>query len=488
VQDGVYEIAPSAPETAQPSNIDLNTIADSINKNSKAGGNELKLYEKVGIGNGSMANNPWLQELPDAISKATWGNYLAVSIKYAEDNKLKSGEVVTVSANGKSVKVPVLVQPGQARDSFSLAIGYGRTKAGKAGNDIGANAYPFATYKDGTLCYVATNVDVKSTGEFDQIAQTQTHHTIMGRPIVQESVLEKYVQDPYAGRHREKIHTSEGLKDPEHVSIWYEHDMVNHHWGMTIDLNSCIGCGACVIACNVENNIPVVGKKEVINRREMHWMRIDRYYSSKEEQVDKHERDLSKMEWPEENPEVTFQPMLCQQCNHAPCETVCPVAATTHSSEGLNQMAYNRCVGTRYCANNCPYKVRRFNWFKYFENSKFDKNLSMNNDLGRMVLNPDVTVRSRGVMEKCTFCVQRIQAGKLEARRDKRTVNDGEIVTACAATCPTNAIVFGDLNDKKSKVYEQVADENKERAYHVLEEIDTRPNIAYLTKIRNKKA
>ena len=488
VQDGVFETAATAAESATPSNIDLGTIAETITKHAKASGNELKLYEKVGVGNGCMANNPWLQELPDPVSKATWGNYLAVSIKYAEDNKLKSGDVVTVSANGKSVKVPVVIQPGQNRESFSLAIGYGRTKAGNAGNNVGANAYPFVTYKDGTLCYAVTSVEVKPTGEFDQIAQTQTHHTIMGRPIIQESVLEKYQQDAYAGRHREKIHTSKGPKDPEHVSIWYEHDMVNHHWGMTIDLNSCIGCGACVVACNVENNIPVVGKTEVINRREMHWMRIDRYYSSKEEQADKHHQDILKMELPEENPEVTFQPMLCQQCNHAPCETVCPVAATTHSSEGLNQMAYNRCVGTRYCANNCPYKVRRFNWFKYFENSKFDKNLSMNNALGRMVLNPDVTVRSRGVMEKCTFCVQRIQAGKLEARKEKRTVKDGEIVTACAATCPTNAIVFGDLNDKESKVYAQVAEENKERAYHVLEEIDTRPNVAYLTKIRNKKA
>jgi molybdopterin-containing oxidoreductase family iron-sulfur binding subunit len=259
---------------------------------------------------------------------------------------------------------------------------------------------------------------------------------------------------------------------------------------MIIDLNSCTGCGACTVACQVENNVPVVGKEEVLNRREMHWLRIDRYYSS--EGVENYD-ELMKVA---ENPEVVFQPMLCQHCNNAPCETVCPVVATTHSSEGLNQMTYNRCIGTRYCANNCPYKVRRFNWFKYFDNEKFaGVNTPMNNYLGKMVLNPDVTVRSRGVMEKCSFCVQRIQAGKVQAKKQRRRPIDGEINTACAKACPADAILFGDMNDPGSAVSQnlKIAREDgrtlvkEQRAYNVLMEIGTRPNVYYLTKVRNRK-
>jgi molybdopterin-containing oxidoreductase family iron-sulfur binding subunit len=265
---------------------------------------------------------------------------------------------------------------------------------------------------------------------------------------------------------------------------------------MAIDLNTCIGCAACVVACTVENNVAVVGRQEVINRREMQWLRIDRYYSS-----DSPPEDHKGAEVAAEDPEVVFQPMLCQQCNNAPCETVCPVAATTHSTEGLNQMTYNRCIGTRYCANNCPYKVRRFNWFKYHDNRQFENvNVSMNTDLGKMVLNPDVTVRSRGVMEKCTFCVQRIQAGKLSARKEKRPMKDGEVVTACQAACSTGAIVFGDMNNPDSRVSKLLKvrplspershinskQSDNPRAYTVLEEIDTRPNIFYLAKVRNR--
>jgi molybdopterin-containing oxidoreductase family iron-sulfur binding subunit len=265
---------------------------------------------------------------------------------------------------------------------------------------------------------------------------------------------------------------------------------------MAIDLNTCTGCGACVVACNVENNVALVGRDEVINRREMHWLRIDRYYSS-----DANVDDWRGLEEAAENPEVVFQPMLCQHCNNAPCETVCPVAATTHSSEGINQMTYNRCIGTRYCANNCPYKVRRFNWFKYHDNSQFENvNPAMNSDLGKMVLNPDVTVRSRGVMEKCSFCVQRVQAGKLTAKRERRTLKDGEVVTACSAACSTGAIVFGDFNNPESKVSQLLKirplypdrphindkEADNPRAYSVLEEINVRPNIFYLTKVRNK--
>jgi Fe-S-cluster-containing dehydrogenase component len=479
------------------SGANLNEIANAINEGAKGGEIELKLYEKVGIGSGSQSNNPWLQELPDPISKATWDNYLAVPLKLATSKGWKQGDEVSVSANGKeAIKVPVLIQPGQANDTVSLAIGYGRTKAGRCGNNIGANAYPFAAFVNGTLNYTSSKLIINTTGETVKIAQTQTHHTIMARPIIQDSVLERYIADPKAGRHFPTVNTKNGpvpAGDPS-VDLWKAHEKPNHHWGMVIDLNSCIGCGACVVACQSENNIPVVGKKEVLNRREMHWMRIDRYYSSTEQNIanpkdtDFFKGDPLALELPEENPEVTFQPMLCQHCNHAPCETVCPVAATNHSSEGLNQMAYNRCIGTRYCANNCPYKVRRFNWFKYFENDQFDKNSSMNSIVGRMVLNPDVTVRSRGVMEKCTFCIQRIQEGKLNAKREKRRPIDGEIVSACSSACPTEAIVFGDMNDEKSKVNEQLITENFDRAYHVLEEVGTKPNVSYLTKIRNKKA
>lgn len=505
LHDGVFESATSGSELlpegsvaaagSAPVSADINAAIAAVSS-VKGSELEVKLYENVGVGTGSQANNPWLQELPDPVSKVTWGNYVAIPIQYAEKQSLKNGDIVSLVVNGKEVKLPVVIQPGQAKDTVSVAIGYGRSAAGKVADKVGANAYPFATFKNSTLTYWSTNVQLKPTGDFEEIAQTQTHGTIMGRPIIQDAVLSGYQKDAGAGRYIPMVATPEGKKHPKDVTVWYEHEKPNHLWGMVIDLNSCTGCSACVIGCQSENNVPVVGKQEVINRREMHWLRIDRYYSSsesakavKEHGKDKYFKgDSNEWERPEENPEVTFQPMLCQHCNHAPCETVCPVAATTHSSEGLNQMAYNRCIGTRYCANNCPYKVRRFNWFKYFDNEKFDVNTSMNTSLGRMVLNPDVTVRSRGVMEKCTFCVQRIQDVKLTAKKEKRRPVDGEVKTACASACPTNAIVFGDLNDPESQVWKEMSDENKERAYTVLEEINTRPNIAYLTRIRNKQA
>jgi MoCo/4Fe-4S cofactor protein with predicted Tat translocation signal len=490
------ETAPVASNTSM--NADLNSIASAITESAKKTGElELKIYEKVGIGSGAQANNPWLQELPDPISKATWDNYLAIPQSLAKDKGWKQGDLFDVSVNGKKLEkaLPIVIQPGQASGTVSIAIGYGRTKAGKCGNGIGANAFPFVSTINGTLSFAPGTVVITATGKSSNIAQTQTHSTIMARPVIQDTVLEEYIKNPLSGRYIPKINTNKGPVDPTHkdVDLWDPHTKPNHHWGMVIDLNSCIGCAACVVACQSENNIPVVGKKEVINRREMHWMRIDRYYSSAEDSKankigDYFKGDPLALEVAEDNPEVTFQPMLCQHCNHAPCETVCPVAATTHSSEGINQMAYNRCIGTRYCANNCPYKVRRFNWFKYFENDQFDKNTGMNNALGRMVLNPDVTVRSRGVMEKCTFCIQRIQEGKLNAKREKRRPKDGEVITACASACPTDAIVFGDMNDKSSKVIMQLEVENKDRAYHVIEEVGTKPNVSYLTKVRNKKA
>jgi len=495
--DGVLEFSAPAmgEENADEASVgtfvaDLSSISNSINQNYQPDnqGLELVLYQKVAIGNGRQANNPWLQEMPDPISKACWDNYLTVSQAMANEMGIRMVEsttqMVNLTVNGQSITVPVMIQPGQAAGTVGLAVGYGRTLAGKVGSNVGVNAYPFAGQIDGQYVYFNTaDIQVNPIGESYEIAQTQTHETYMGREtVIQEAKLAEYQENPKAGRYFFEIETSEGKKAPEDISLWKGHKYPNHHWGMVVDLNSCTGCGACTVACTAENNVPVVGKKEVLMRREMHWIRIDRYYSS-DASVD----DLKGLEEASDNPEVTFQPMMCQQCNNAPCETVCPVAATTHSTEGLNQMTYNRCIGTRYCANNCPYKVRRFNWFKYHDNEKFPDNLAMNNDLGKMVLNPDVTVRARGVMEKCTFCVQRIQAGKLEAKRDGRKVKDGDVNTACAVACPADAITFGDMNDPNSKISQMLEDEVDSRAYDVLHEIRVMPNVSYLTKIRNKE-
>jgi MoCo/4Fe-4S cofactor protein with predicted Tat translocation signal len=459
---------------------------------------ELVIYAKVGIGSGAYANNPWLQEMPDPISKATWDNYLTVSQKWANDNGLKMSEgstkMANLTANGVTVSVPVLVQPGQADGTFGLALGYGRTDAGRVANEVGVNAYPMLDISKGYVNYdIVEGVSVESAPESYRLAQTQTHQTYMGREfVIQESTLGEYKENPGAGRYHPEIYEDGKFVKPSKISLWSGHKYSQHHWGLAIDMNSCTGCAACTVACQVENNVAVVGKQEVLNRREMAWIRIDRYYSSPKGATSNKE-----LEQAAENPEVTFQPMMCQHCNNAPCETVCPVVATTHSSEGLNQMTYNRCIGTRYCANNCPYKVRRFNWFKYHDNKDFaGVNLPQNDDLGKMVLNPDVTVRARGVMEKCSMCVQRIQAGKLAAKKENRKIKDGEINVACAVACPTEALVFGDLNDNSSKVSQLLKIEedtlsatkevNEERAYHVLEEINVSPNVWYFTKIRNK--
>ncbi|GAB3829845.1 TAT-variant-translocated molybdopterin oxidoreductase [Pontibacter rugosus] len=478
VHDGVLENGSSM------LNITASTPAavSATPKKVASGAVEAVLYEKVSIGTGELTNNPWLQELPDPISKATWGNYIAMPRKMAEELDVVQGDVLKVTfANGESIELPALMQPGQASGTVGIAVGYGRNvEAMPVANGLGANAYPISTVVDNVVLYTGT-VKLEKTNATSPIAQTQTHHTIMDRLVVQSNTLAEYKKNPKEVTEYIRIATHEGPTKPATISLWDDYEYKNHHWGMVIDLNSCIGCGACTMSCNVENNIPVVGKAEVLNRREMHWMRIDRYYSA----VEHEEKDYATMEDPAENPSVIFQPMLCQHCNHAPCETVCPVAATMHSSEGINQMVYNRCVGTRYCANNCPYKVRRFNWFAYANNDKFNMNEPMNNDLGKMVLNPDVTVRARGVMEKCSFCVQRVQLGKLEAKRENRRPKDGEIVTACAQSCPTEAIIFGDMKDAESRISKVLARQQGERAFHVLEELNTQPNVTYLTKIRN---
>ncbi|NNF01986.1 MAG: 4Fe-4S dicluster domain-containing protein, partial [Bacteroidia bacterium] len=496
LHDGIAKVQVSGNEVSFAG--DVSASASKIS--AATSGLEFIAYEKTGIAAGQHANNPWLQELPDPISRICWDNYINMPQSYMEENGIEDGDIVEVSANNTTISGPAHAQPGQAPGTISAALGYGRTASGKVGDGVGFDVTPMLSVKNGALKYYASDATVTPTGESGHVlASTQDHGTIMGRSIVKEVGLKEYQADPNFEKPNPVnadylLETHDGKKSPNELDLWATeknpgHPKPNHHWGMVIDLNSCIGCGACVIACNAENNIPVVGKEEIDNSREMHWIRIDRYYSSDMTREKAKEADLGKrgmwaeMEKPQDNPQVTFQPMMCQHCNHAPCETVCPVAATTHSQEGLNMMAYNRCVGTRYCANNCPYKVRRFNWFKYYDNEVFDYN--MNNEHGRMVLNPDVVVRSRGVMEKCTMCVQRIQYGKLEAKKERRRPVDGEIQTACAQVCPTNAITFGDTKDDKSKV----AEENKSRRnYAVLEEYNVQPNVLYQVKVRNTEA
>ncbi|WP_337041555.1 TAT-variant-translocated molybdopterin oxidoreductase [Emticicia sp. 17c] len=481
LHDGVYEPGASATASGASFGGNLAAAASAIAA-IKGSGIELSAFESIAIGTGAQANNPWLQEMPDPISKVTWENTIAISEKTAKEAGIAQGDWATLTVGGKSIELPVLIQPGQTHNTVSVAIGYGRTAAGKAGN-VGANVLTLLSNGQ----FWANDVKLAKTKSNYTLAQTQTHNTVMGREaVIQESVLSEYVKNVKAGRFEPTIQTSEGIKRANQITLWNGHEKKNHSWGMVIDLNLCHGCGACLVSCQAENNVPVVGKAEVARAREMHWIRLDRYYSSDAPHEEGYSPSGFKaMEIASENPEVVFQPMMCQHCSNAPCETVCPVLATTHSSEGLNQMTYNRCIGTRYCANNCPYKVRRFNWFKYFENDNFDYH--MNNDLGRMVLNPDVTVRSRGVIEKCSMCVQRIQAGKLVAKKEHRRPVDGEIQTACSQSCPTNAIVFGDMLDPESQISKILSVEKEGRAFHVLEEINVQPQLSYLTKIRNKE-
>ncbi|WP_029286949.1 TAT-variant-translocated molybdopterin oxidoreductase [Pedobacter sp. R20-19] len=475
LEKGVINVAPKT-AAAYSFTQSVAPVAASILNRSKElgkGGNqvELQVYENIPMRDGKNANNAFLQELPDPVSKVTWDNYVALAPKYAEKLNIKEFDVVSVKgANGYSVDLPVLIQPGQAQGTASIALGYGRTKVGKAGNDVGKNAFPFVSFVNGTMQY-ASSVTITPTGGYYELAQTQTHHSFEGRAVIKEATFKEFLKDPAAGNEK---------GEHKDYDLWDQYEKPGNNWVMAIDLNACTGCGSCVVACNVENNIPVVGRDEVRRRREMHWIRIDRYYSYETKDGDvTREKEIAKLE-DLDHVSVVHQPMLCQHCDHAPCETVCPVLATVHSSDGLNQMAYNRCVGTRYCANNCPYKVRRFNWFNYWNDSRFDNYL--NNEFTQLVLNPDVTTRSRGVMEKCSMCIQRIQAGKLAAKIQKRPLKDGDIKMACQEACSANAIVFGDANDPNSEVSKAL---RSERIYYVLEEINVKPGIGYMTKIRN---
>ncbi|OXA80049.1 quinol:cytochrome c oxidoreductase iron-sulfur protein precursor [Flavobacterium aquidurense] len=498
LHDGVFVIGSTA---LSAGSVDYASAANVVSKSKAAGEFELVLYTKTGLGDGQQANNPWLQEFPDPITRVSWDNYVTVSNADAKKLGLTNEIVANGGLNGsyatittadglKLENVPVIVQPGQAVGTVGLAVGYGRKAALKEEMVVGLNAY--ALYKNFNS---VQSVSVAKANGVHEFACVQGQKTLMGRgDIIKETTLEIFnTKDAEFWNEQPMVSLDHEEVKATTVDLWESFDRsTGHHFNLSIDLNACTGCGACVIACHAENNVPVVGKAEVRRSRDMHWLRIDRYYSSESTFAGDNERKeniaglssslstFNEMEKPGDNPQVSFQPVMCQHCNHAPCETVCPVAATSHGREGQNHMAYNRCVGTRYCANNCPYKVRRFNWFLYNKNSEFDYH--MNDDLGRMVLNPDVNVRSRGVMEKCSMCIQMTQATKLKAKNEGRPVADGEFQTACSNACSSGAMIFGDVNDKESKVAKLAADE---RSYHLLEHVGTKPNVVYHVKVRN---
>ncbi|CAL65149.1 TAT-variant-translocated molybdopterin oxidoreductase [Christiangramia forsetii] len=500
LHDGVFE---ATSPVALPASQNSGSSSVSFNMDELEGeGFELTLFTNTAIGDGQQANNPWLQEMPDPLSRASWDNYVTISKADAEELGLENENVANGGLNGSYVNlsvgdtvvqnVPVYIMPGQAKGSVGLALGYGRKAGVQSEMQTGVNAYPL--YKNFSS---VQKVKIEKAAGMHEFACVQLHNTLMGRgDIIKETNLEIFnTKDANVWNHVPEVsldHQETPVTSPE-VDMWDSFDRTTGpHFNLSIDLNACTGCGACVIACHSENNVPVVGKEEVRKSRDMHWLRIDRYFSSEDtftNDLEKKENigglgsslsEFGELEEPADNPQVVFQPVMCQHCNHAPCETVCPVAATSHGRQGQNQMIYNRCVGTRYCANNCPYKVRRFNWFNYTKNDEFDYH--MNNDLGRMVLNPDVTVRSRGVMEKCSMCIQKTQKTILDAKREGRTIKDGEFQTACSAACDKGAMIFGDVNNKESKVLEK---KNDDRMYHLLEYVGTKPNVMYQTKVRN---
>lgn len=431
---------------------------------------EIVFAPSDGVYDGRFANNTWLQEFPQPITRLTWGNAAVMSPALAEAIGVSDADVVRLSARGNEVELPVCLVPGVANGVIFAALGYGRTEAGRVGGSesggiaaVGSNVYPLRTAEKP---WGLKGVGVYKTARREALATVQDHFPVdttgykarTGRApvLVRQADLEEYRKHPDFAQHM--VHV------PHQESLWKEPEYRGYRWAMTVDLSKCVGCGACVVACQAENNIPVVGKEQVIRGREMHWMRIDRYYTG-----------------PADQPAVAFQPMLCQQCELAPCEGVCPVNATVHSSEGLNDMVYNRCVGTRYCGNNCPYKVRRFNYFNYHKHLA-----DARNEVLKMGANPEVTVRSRGVMEKCTYCVQRIQAAKIKAKNAGESVRDGTITTACQQACPAGAIVFGDLGPAdeapRTAVARRFADP---RTYELLAELNHKARTRYMARIRN---
>tara|TARA_Y100001968_G_scaffold315752_1_gene342706 strand:- start:6164 stop:9292 length:3129 start_codon:yes stop_codon:yes gene_type:complete len=514
LHDGIYYNTSSSSYNLRVSDFRHHNKIFTIHNTAPLNSFELNIYAKTGMGDGKHANNPWLQEFPDPLTRATWDNYLTISEFDAKEiglflepstffnqssndaNGGLNGKYAIVKLGKKEIKAPVLIQPGQARGTVGLAIGYGRYEGVKPEMMVGVNA--FNLYNDFNP---VQSVEIIPTDEIHEFALIQLQNTLMGRgDIIKETTLDEFNTKSVEVWNSQAVvslnHIETPVSSPD-VDLWQEFDRsIGHHFNLSIDLNACTGCGACVIACHAENNVPVVGKAEIRKSRDMHWLRIDRYYSSEDSFYDDDMKkdnisglgssltSFGELENPSENPQVAFQPIMCQHCNHAPCETVCPVAATSHGRQGQNHMAYNRCVGTRYCANNCPYKVRRFNWFLYNGNDEFDYH--MNNDLGRMVINPDVTVRSRGVMEKCSFCIQNTQAVILKAKNEGRPVAAGEFndTCACASACSSGAMRFGDINEPGSRIAEL---KKNKRAYHLLDAVGTKPNVVYQVKVRNTK-
>ncbi len=500
LMNGVVESEPAAATAATFTSAKVADAITAISGIKKGGKYELVLYQKPVLGDGRQANNPWLLETPDPITRATWDNYVILSPalgkellgvdindrKEADTFEVNPGKpVLKIKAGNKEITLPALIIPGIETNTIAIAVGYGRNeKSGRATVGAGKNVYQFALNGEWNI----SDVSIELTTEKYKVAQAQTHSSYEGRvEVVKEVTLENFKKNPreILEERNKELKPFGGLENFDKEGSPYPYyDKPGIKWGMSIDLNSCFGCGSCVVACTAENNVATVGKSEVLRFHDMAWLRIDRYFSGNPNDAD--------------SIQTIFQPMLCQHCDNAPCENVCPVAATNHSSEGLNQMTYNRCIGTRYCANNCPFKVRRFNWLDYNGADSFKDNqlpivgvdmnesvMQMNDDLTRMVLNPDVTVRSRGVMEKCSFCVQRLQEGKLSAKKEDRPLRDQEVKTACMQACPTHAIMFGNVNDKDSKIAQLRAREQKERKYYVLEELHVLSNVNYLVKVRN---
>jgi len=421
-------------------------VAEPPSAQGGAGDLDLLFRADPTIHDGRFANNGWLQELPKALTRLTWENAALVAPATAARLGVESGDVVELEYEGRTLRAPAWILPGHAEESVTLHLGYGRTRAGKIGTGIGANAY--ALRASGAPWH-ARGLALRKTGRRAKLATTQTHHSMEGRAPVRAGTLAEFERDPHFAHHGHH-------EPPRDLTLYPEYPYDGNSWGMVIDLTACTGCSACVVACQSENNIPIVGKENVAMGREMHWIRVDRYY----------EGDLA-------NPTTYQQPVPCMHCENAPCEVVCPVGATVHSDEGLNDMVYNRCVGTRYCANNCPYKVRRFNFYQFTE--QHEPTL-------KLLANPDVTVRNRGVMEKCTYCVQRINSARIAAKNEERPIRDGDVVTACEAVCPAGAIIFGNINDPASRVAQA---RKSALNYGLLADLNTRPRTTYLAAIRN---
>jgi len=447
LHDGVNTHSAETPGTSSEASQDLGPPAATSNSL------RLLIRPSARLLDGQFANNAWLQELPDPITKLVWDNVAMISPATATRLQLENNAVVNLKMGGRAVRAPIWIMPGQADDCVTVTLGYGRNGAGSVGNGVGFNAYALRT---SYALWGGPGLEIEKTGDVHDLVTTQHHWKMEGREQVHIGTLTQFETQPSA------IAKSEEPAPEKDESLYKPYDYNSHAWGMSINLNTCIGCGVCTIACQAENNIPVVGKEQVGMNREMHWIRVDRYLAG----------DAT-------NPRIVYQPVPCMHCENAPCELVCPVAATVHSSEGLNQMVYNRCIGTRYCSNNCPYKVRRFNFLEYDAN-RFEQPATR-----KLMRNPDVSVRTRGVMEKCTYCVQRINAVKIEAEKANRAIRDGEITPACAQACPVDAIVFGDINDRSSRVAKLKASPLN---YGLLAELNTRPRTTYLAKLHNPNA